>query len=300
MSTPFLRLLPISSVAVATLIVLVFVMSTFHSIPTYAEDTNSPVPPAAPLIVGAILEADHVAIHWQTSQAGTYPIKSYRVQRSDDAGKTYGDIATVTAASTSYDDPSGQTSSIYEVVADDDQDPVHSSPASDPIAVTASSEPTTQVSPSVTGDVTPATPAPTVTQEAIDIPDGLSAGAVMLQDAAQLDQQTDSDDQLLQAPMTDASSARIGQAGATRVAQLQAAINTNHVTLIQPLLNRFSYEKLSLYDQRDRLSATQQQQISQQCLTQTSSLETSLLSVPEPSQLDTITAIASCNLLIQQ
>lgn len=295
----FSRIRP-STIIATTLCLAVITGLAFHSAPTHADDTSTaPIPPATPLIVSVKQATDHTTIDWQAAQPGTYPIKDYRVERSDDGGTTYTVITTTPATQTTYDDPASQTTSSYEIIADDDQDPANTSPASDPMTVTAPSEPSTP-SPSTTDSTEPAQPAPTVTQDAIDLPDNTPGSSVSLQDTAALDQQTGDVDQLLQTPLTDQSSERISQAGNIRAAQLQSAINNNRVTLVQPLLNRFSYEKLNLYDHLDRLSSSQKQQIGQQCEAQNNVLETSLLSVPEPNQLDTITAIASCELLIQQ
>lgn len=295
----FLRRSIINTIIAMSILLTMSVLLLLHSTPTQAEEaTAAPITPAAPLLTSVTQSDGYTTVTWQPAQPGTYPIKSYRLLRSDDDGATYSTLATIDSNQTTYNDTTSPTISFYEVVADDDQDPAHSSPASDSMRATPAG-PVAQPASKI-GGISPASPAPTITQDAIDIPQGAQTSTIALQNTAALTQQTAPIDDLLQKPLTDKIARSIGEAGSLRVAQLQSAINTNNVTLIQPLLNRFSYEKLHIYEQRGSLSKQQQQELSQQCSEQSRVLETSLLTVPEPNQLDTLTAIASCEILSEQ
>lgn len=89
-----------------------------------ATTTSAPQPPTTPAWVEVSVTAGGVDIKWADAYAGDYPLDHYTVQRSSD-NSTYTDVATVDSNTTEYIDAGDHVGNWYQIIANDNQNPVN-------------------------------------------------------------------------------------------------------------------------------------------------------------------------------
>lgn len=93
---------------------------------------------------------------------------------------------------------------------------------------------------------------------------------------------------------------KLNNIGNERIIELEKAISANKTELLPTILNYFIYGKQQIYGHWSQLSPTDKKTAKQACITQSSSLETNLLNLPEDQQMNGLKALASCRLILEQ
>ncbi len=235
----------------------------FGSTSRASDQATEVLPPAPVTGLNAVFTGQAVELTWMPSQAGTFPVASYVVSTSAD-NLTYTDLETI--GQTTYTDPGGHIDQYYRVRALDDQAPPNASIDSDLAQAKA-----------------PAEPAPT------------EAESVSAVTETSLNQSAKSENQhILNDPDLVAA---VDQVTDQKLTLLSQQLDQDESKIILTL-DQFINAKATLIDRFTQQSPAAVARSIDTCLKQETSLETTVLVLPENLQAKAYEALAQCSLII--
>lgn len=266
--------------------------------PLVKADDNSILPPATPANLTAVANGANVQLNWSPSEAGSFPVAGYLIQRSQD-GQNFVDLTKISADQTSYTDSDGQPDLSYRVTAIDDQNPPNTSLPSD--AVT-SSVPSSQPA----ADLPPAQPVetkPNDTSEPQVVP--VTPGDQPLSvtpdtTLEKLGQQAAEDMAAVKAASQDSVTSVVETIADNKTVELGQAITSGNDSAIPAVITQYKQALTWVLDRYPTLSPNVRSLASDRCNNQTQTLETDLTTLPETMQISVYEALALCHNLQEQ
>lgn len=246
------------------LVSLISVGLWYHS----ARADDAPTPPTKVIITNATVTDQGVKIDWIAAQPGTDPINDYSILKKDKDG-VFAKIDQVGAESLSYIDASGQAGDVYQVVAEDDQDPSNNSAPSDSVAAT---------------DEQPGSTVATVSPDALPTPDSVSSPSPSPSTSATNPNPAVTSEKV--APLQTSLNQNANALG--------TAVSKNDTTKSQSILNSLQGYHQQILTSFPQLTTAQKQSFSQSCQQQLPVLGPAITLLPESDLADGLMVLAGC------
>ncbi|GAC1392615.1 MAG: hypothetical protein NVSMB46_08960 [Candidatus Saccharimonadales bacterium] len=246
-------------------------------LPSTGDSINAPT---TPLLLQSTIAKNIVVINWQRSEQGTYPIKDYIILKK--TTQDYLEIGRVDNTQTTFVDTDGSIDSRYVVQSEDDQTPPNISPRSDEI-IPVPDNPTIPFS--LTGVTsTDSAQAGSIQSDTINTPTGTTPEIENSSDSLTINSTAES---------------HIENNDTTLIKQLDTPETLKSEDKAKDILNNFTADKVLLLDHINSFPSDIKSKISSNCIAESQSIETSLLLLPDSSQIDGLEALANCQLLMQ-